>query len=88
MWNLRIFIKSIDNINTICLPFGNEFKNLPKNLLVTGWGTTELLSKSPVLLKVKLPYFDLNECRRKFQSQRVTISDKQFCAGGEGNLIF
>lgn len=57
-------------------------------MLVTGWGTTELLSNSPILLKARLPYFDLNECRKKFQSKRVAISDKQFCAGGEGNLIF
>ncbi|CAO1433260.1 unnamed protein product [Diamesa serratosioi] len=72
-----------NNINTICLPFGNEFKNLPKSLLVTGWGTTELLNKSPILLKVRVPYYELNECRNKFASQKVTISDKQFCAGGK-----
>ncbi|CAO1429480.1 unnamed protein product [Diamesa hyperborea] len=72
-----------NNINTICLPFGNELRNLPQNLLVTGWGTTEQLSNSPILLKARLPFFELNECRRKFQSQNVAISDKQFCAGGE-----
>lgn len=52
---------------------------------MTGWGTTEQLSNSPILLKAKLPFFELNECRKKFQSQNVAISDRQFCAGGEGN---
>ena len=77
-----------DNINTICLPFGNELKNVPKSLLVTGWGTTEILRNSPILLKVRVPYYELSECRKKFRLQAVTISDKQFCAGGEGYLIF
>lgn len=58
------------------------------SLLVTGWGTTELFINSPILLKVKVPYYDLSECNRKFASQRVTIGDKQFCAGGTGNVIF
>jgi len=75
-----------NNIKPICLPF--DAAALPAKFLVIGWGKTETASKSAVLLKASVPFYELSECREKFseKNQNILLSDFQFCAGG-GELV-
>lgn len=68
------------------MPFAEELFTLPDILIVTGFGTTELQVKSQVLLKAKIPNFPLDECKEKFASERITLTDTQFCAGAQGKV--
>jgi hypothetical protein len=76
------------NIKPICLPITNELQELPKNLIVIGWGKTEKSFRSPILQKASVPYFDQEKCRQKFTAlqtrKKFVLIDGQFCAGGEG----
>lgn len=57
---------------------------------VAGWGYTESLDKSDVLLKAKLPRVDREQCQTRLDAYRrkynITITAKQICAGSE-NLV-
>ncbi|XP_055641692.1 serine protease grass-like [Toxorhynchites rutilus septentrionalis] len=81
-----------DHIQPICLPISSHLKDvLLPEYLVAGWGLTENQDKSDVLLKAKLPRVELQDCRNKVDSalkkrQKITISEKQVCAGGV-NLV-
>ena len=59
---------------------------MPDHLIVTGFGTTEKQVRSQVLLQAKLPHYPLDECKAKFASERITLTDKQFCAGAQGKV--
>lgn len=68
------------------MPFAEELFTLPDLLIVTGFGTTEQQVKSKVLKKANIPHYPLEECKAKFASERITLTDNQFCAGAQGKV--
>lgn len=80
------------HIQPICLPMSADLKNtlLPR-YIVSGWGLTEELVRSDVLLKAVLPRVNATACQKRLdeidsKKYHVTISSKQLCAGGV-NLV-
>ncbi|XP_055551265.1 serine protease grass-like [Wyeomyia smithii] len=80
------------HIQPICLPLTANLKDtlLPR-YIVSGWGLTEQIVHSDVLLKAALPRVDGRTCQQRInevdqQKLNITISPKQLCAGGV-NLV-
>ncbi|XP_063697740.1 serine protease grass-like isoform X2 [Culicoides brevitarsis] len=68
----------------ICLPVTQQLMTLSlKTLIVTGWGTTETLRRSNVLLKAHLPFVKSDVCEKQL---KIKLTPGQFCAGGDGLL--
>lgn len=76
------------HIKPICLPFTAELQKLPEDFIVIGWGRTESSSRSTILQKAKVPHYETEKCKKKFNElgtkKKVVIESGQFCAGGEG----
>ncbi|RZC43210.1 uncharacterized protein BDFB_002243, partial [Asbolus verrucosus] len=74
---------SFENIQPICLPLGKarNYNFTNRNVVVTGWGTTEDKSSSSVLLKAELPVVPLEECQNIYVNI-VPVTYRQLCAGG------
>lgn len=77
------------NIRPICLPLSKDLIEIPKQLVISGWGRTQNASSSPILQKAYVPLYNKDDCLRKFKySKRVRtdfiLTDGQFCAGGQG----
>lgn len=76
-------ISFTDHITPVCLPKNWALQNfLLKNLVITGWGTTEDNRPSPVLLQAKLSVVGINECQAVHK--RVELTNNQICAKGPG----
>ena len=53
---------------------------------VTGWGkTSDEIIRSPQLMAVKLPFFDFELCKRRYQTYHrdYEVNELMLCAGGE-----
>lgn len=61
----------------------NESSNTGDYLYAAGWGQTERLASSPTKLKLRVALVDKTECKEIYARARVTLTDKQICAGGE-----
>lgn len=66
----------INDVMPICLPLSNSLLKFDPSLFwITGWGLTERLENSPVLLQTRIP------------SIQCSISSRSICAGfGNGTL--
>lgn len=76
-----------NNIKPICLPLTAGTQNLPRNFMVIGWGRTgiESNSESKVLQKASVPLYEQLKCLSLYRTSRNTeVTERQFCAGGEG----
>ncbi|RZC34443.1 Trypsin and/or CLIP domain containing protein, partial [Asbolus verrucosus] len=74
---------SIENIQPVCLPV-NEARNYNltnQNVIITGWGATEIKSSSSELLKVQLQTIPLEECQNLSNSVSFPVTHLQICAG-------
>lgn len=81
--NYRLFC-FLDFIKPICLPSPSETATAGSKLIVSGWGRTEYSNASPIKLKLKVPIVSKNQCKSRFRTAGVTISESlQLCAGGE-----
>ncbi|KAK2583732.1 hypothetical protein KPH14_009650 [Odynerus spinipes] len=69
------------NVKPICLPTGPS-EPLPKKVVVTGWGATELGPRSQDLLMVFLSPVSNEECKEVYK-RNIEIWYKQLCAGGK-----
>ncbi|XP_001842731.2 serine protease easter [Culex quinquefasciatus] len=81
-----------DHIQPICLPLHPELKNvLLPEYYVAGWGYTETMERSDVLLKAKLERVETPTCQKQIDEVartsrkkiKITLDDKQICAGGK-----
>ncbi|XP_015171119.1 PREDICTED: serine protease easter-like [Polistes dominula] len=72
---------TVNNVRPICLPFLNNL-TIPRQLIATGWGTTETGMQSAALLQIKLPIVENSRCKDIYQG-KIGIWHKQLCAGGE-----
>ncbi|KAF7399196.1 hypothetical protein HZH68_007788 [Vespula germanica] len=72
------------NVKPICLPIKSSI-TLPRKFIVTGWGATELGTRSKDLLQVGLTPVATEECKEVYKS-KVEIWYKQLCAGGKRNM--
>lgn len=70
------------NVRPICMPIGSAAKLSQKKLTVTGWGATELGSRSLDLLQVQLSPINTDECAEIYKRQNE-IWYKQMCVGGK-----
>ncbi|XP_055587385.1 serine protease grass-like isoform X2 [Uranotaenia lowii] len=76
-----------DHIHPICLPVTPELRSLQLDrYLVTGWGTTENLTGSDVLLSAVVPHVSNAECLKKWQKARARVYDTEMCAGGDSTV--
>ncbi|CAD1478804.1 unnamed protein product, partial [Heterotrigona itama] len=69
------------NVRPICMPIGSAAKFIQKKVIVTGWGSTELLPRSSDLLQVQLLPVNIDECAKIYKRQEIWY--KQMCAGGK-----
>ena len=76
-------VKFSDYIKPICLPESNR---LNKNMVVSGWGSTEYNQDSNIKLKAILPLVDIEYCTRIYRQKQVQLGFGQFCAGGEAGI--
>ncbi|XP_046402808.1 serine protease easter-like isoform X2 [Ischnura elegans] len=77
-----------DAVRPICLPveLGLQTQNLVgKKVVVSGWGATEKLQPSPVLLKVSVPVMSYPDCSDAFRGVVPISRVTQLCAGGVRN---
>ncbi|XP_015171017.1 PREDICTED: uncharacterized protein LOC107063623 [Polistes dominula] len=75
-------IVSTNYIKPICLPRSSMIK---KRLYAAGWGATSTSNSSNVKLKVSLPLFDKENCKKLYKSQlNITLTFEHICTGGEG----
>lgn len=70
------------SVRPICLPIGMAVTPSQKNVKVTGWGATELGTRSLELLQVILAPVSLEDCAQTYKN-KVQIWYKQICAGGK-----
>ncbi|XP_071450645.1 serine protease ea-like isoform X2 [Hetaerina americana] len=74
-----------DAVRPICLPvnLAQQTQNLVgKKVVVSGWGATEKLQPSPVLLKVSVPVMSYEQCAEAFRGVVPISTVSQLCAGG------
>lgn len=72
-------------ISPVCLPILPEQRNtvfLGRKMFVAGWGRTETNSTSNIKLKAELQPVPTEDCNRRYQTQRRTLTSSQMCAGG------
>uniref|UniRef100_A0A1Q3FKY9 CLIP domain-containing serine protease n=1 Tax=Culex tarsalis TaxID=7177 RepID=A0A1Q3FKY9_CULTA len=81
-----------DHIQPICLPLHPELKNvLLPEYYVAGWGYTENMERSDILLKAKLERVEIPACQKQIDEVaktsrkkiKIKLDDKQICAGGK-----
>ncbi|XP_062540200.1 serine protease grass-like [Armigeres subalbatus] len=77
------------HISPICLPMSEELKDsLLPNYIVAGWGYTQNMEPSDVLMKALLPRIDREACQQWFNPYKkmynIKISERQICAGAVG----
>ena len=66
-------------VKPICLPD----REAPNGTYWTvGWGQTDNSARSSVKEKVSLPFFNFDECARRFKLKNVQLGEGQICAGG------
>ena len=56
------------------------------NFYATGWGMmSNEITRAPQLMAVDLPYFNFNECKRRYETYHANfvVNDLMLCAGGE-----
>ncbi|XP_058449076.1 serine protease grass-like [Malaya genurostris] len=76
------------HIKPICLPMTSDLKDtLLPEYIVAGWGLTEELRRSNVLLKTQILRLEQSKCQQRIteidtKKLNITISEKQICAGG------
>lgn len=73
------------SIQPICLPTSPKFLTnnfTGMNMVVTGFGRTETRSQSNIKLKVEVPIKSFQECSLLYKRHGATLTEKQFCAGG------
>ncbi|XP_034938442.1 phenoloxidase-activating factor 1-like [Chelonus insularis] len=70
------------NVKPICLPIGSAIRLGSKKVTVLGWGATDIGPRSQDLLKVTIPRVSNEECASSYPS-RISIWEKQICAGGK-----
>jgi len=80
-------VKSTYFVKPICLPTEPKLSARNKDYTgqsfdVTGWGKTEWGIKSRYKLAVSVPVVNKAQCNRAYEPNRLTITDKQICAGG------
>ena len=68
------------------MPFDDDFRNIPKSLIVIGFGRTEMRSQSNELLQASISFCELDACQEIFGVFNLKLSSRQFCAIGEGNV--
>lgn len=72
----------------ICLPFAENFRELPTKLTVIGFGMTEINSNgSAILLKADMPTVTKEVCESIFKNVNLKLTSNQFCVGGEQNKV-
>ncbi|TDG40257.1 hypothetical protein AWZ03_013327 [Drosophila navojoa] len=72
-------------ISPVCLPILPEQRNtifLGRKMFVAGWGRTETNNTSNIKLKAELQPVPTEDCNRRYQTQRRTLTSNQMCAGG------
>lgn len=71
-------------VRPICLP-NPSFPGLKSGepVYVTGFGRTLYAKTSTIKQKLTLPVFDHAQCRTKFATKKVDVTNDQICAGGE-----
>ncbi|XP_017874639.1 PREDICTED: serine protease easter [Drosophila arizonae] len=72
-------------ISPVCLPILPQQRNtifLGRKMFVAGWGRTETNNTSNIKLKAELQPVPTEDCNRRYQSQRRTLTSNQMCAGG------
>ncbi|XP_058811610.1 serine protease grass-like [Topomyia yanbarensis] len=80
------------HIMPICLPMTAVLKDLLlPEYIVAGWGLTEKLTRSDVLLQAQLPRLEQSRCQKRIseidsKKHNITVNEKQICAGGR-NLV-
>jgi hypothetical protein len=84
------------SIKPLCLPFNAASTGIPRNLIVIGWGrmAQDASPENGILQKAHLPFFDSENCTKKFvellsknnAKSDFVLSESQFCAGGEGEM--
>lgn len=86
------------SIKPLCLPFKNAMNTMPSHLIVIGWGrkANDQSKDNGILQKATLPFYESEKCKKVFNDYYAknnfhsdfTLSDTQFCAGGDGILIY
>lgn len=80
-------IKYSDSVKPICLPVDeNVRKQLLPKYIITGWGTTEEQTVSPLLLQAFVHHVTIPECQQKMNDNflAVTLAEPwQMCARGD-----
>ncbi|XP_071450630.1 serine protease ea-like isoform X2 [Hetaerina americana] len=74
-----------DAVRPICLPvnYATQTENLTgQKVVISGWGATEDLEPSPVLLKVSVPVTSHSQCAEAFRGVLPISNVSQLCAGG------
>ncbi|XP_056634735.1 phenoloxidase-activating factor 3-like [Diorhabda sublineata] len=78
----------LENTRPVCLPTDDLRNENFKNVIITGWGITNVLTgeSSSILQKVNLPVVELDQCKNVYKNQsNVHLTFKQVCAGGKNN---
>jgi hypothetical protein len=83
---LKTPVKFTDVIKPVCLS-SNEI-HVPKNLTVTGFGSTEAgrSALSERLLKGTIQEFSKDECKRKYKENGKDLIDGQYCANSYNEI--
>lgn len=71
-------------VRPICLPnpsFPDPISG--ESVYVTGFGRTLHSKMSTIKQKLRLPVFNHSQCRAKFATKSVDVTNDQICAGGE-----
>ncbi|EDV94460.1 GH19618 [Drosophila grimshawi] len=86
------------HIKPICLPIDKNSQDITydQSFYISGWGRTEQITASSVLLKALVTRADLDVCRNFYVNGTVSEnhicavgeSDKQTCAGDSGGPLF
>lgn len=71
----------------ICLPTTpGPQSDVGKDYIITGWGTTEIGSKSDILQKAKIPGYEFSQCKVTYSRAGQDLFEGHLCAGGIDNV--
>ena len=80
-------VRISNGVRSACLP-KYEPKNGAKDMLISGWGTTEDFSYSDVLLKAEVDLIPRKKCEEMYSipelGQRGNITERMICAASPG----
>lgn len=79
---LKKSVHFTDYVQPLCI--AKEWHS-EKRYFISGWGLTEDETSSSVKLKVDIPHYDYEECKERYGSIDVEITESQICAGGVEN---